>query len=67
MLRKIRITLAMLFFAAITLLFLDFTAPAYSGGPGCNQCSHHCPQRINIPRELQKIDKFVEKLKRDEL
>lgn len=34
---------------------------------GCNQCSHHCPQRINIPRELQRIDKFVEKLKTDKL
>lgn len=30
---------------------------------GCNQCSHHCPQRINIPQEMQRIDEFVEKLK----
>lgn len=34
---------------------------------GCNQCSHHCPQRINIPRELQRIDEFVEKLKTNKL
>ncbi len=32
---------------------------------GCNQCSKHCPQRINIPRQLQRIDEFVEKLKQD--
>lgn len=30
---------------------------------GCNQCSHHCPQRINIPQEMQHIDEFIEKLK----
>ena len=34
---------------------------------GCNQCSPHCPQRINIPRELQRIDKFVEQLKQGTL
>lgn len=34
---------------------------------GCNQCSRHCPQRINIPRELRKIDDFVEKLKQNVL
>lgn len=32
---------------------------------GCNQCSRNCPQRINIPRELQRIDNFVEKLKQN--
>ena len=32
---------------------------------GCNQCSPHCPQRINIPRELRRIDTLVENLKRD--
>ena len=31
---------------------------------GCNQCSSHCPQRIDIPKEMQKIDRFVEMLKR---
>lgn len=33
----------------------------------CNQCSHHCPQRINIPSELRRIDQFVEELKTDKL
>lgn len=31
----------------------------------CNQCVSHCPQHINIPREMQRIDNFVEDLKRD--
>lgn len=30
---------------------------------GCNLCSPHCPQGINIPKELQRIDSFVEQLK----
>ena len=30
---------------------------------GCNQCSPHCPQRINIPAELRRIDAYVERLK----
>lgn len=30
---------------------------------GCNQCVHHCPQSINIPSELRRIDLFVEDLK----
>ena len=34
---------------------------------GCNQCSPHCPQRIDIPAELQRIDHFVERLKQDNL
>lgn len=34
---------------------------------GCNQCSPHCPQNINIPRQLHRIDEFVEKLKQDTL
>ncbi len=32
---------------------------------GCNQCSPHCPQGINIPQELQRIDRFVEDLKQE--
>lgn len=32
---------------------------------GCNQCSSHCPQSINIPKELQRIDAFVEQLKQE--
>jgi predicted aldo/keto reductase-like oxidoreductase len=27
----------------------------------------HCPQRINIPRQLHRIDEFVEKLKQNTL
>ena len=34
---------------------------------GCNQCMSHCPQNINIPRELQKIDRYIENLKKDTL
>ncbi|MGM9693762.1 MAG: aldo/keto reductase [Alloprevotella sp.] len=30
---------------------------------GCGQCSPHCPQRIDIPKELQRIDAYVEQLK----
>ncbi len=33
---------------------------------GCAQCNENCPQRINIPREMQRIDKFVEELKQHE-
>lgn len=31
---------------------------------GCNQCSPHCPQGINIPDELHKISAYVEQLRR---
>lgn len=34
---------------------------------GCGQCSPHCPQRIDIPKELQRIDNFAEQLKRGTL
>lgn len=34
---------------------------------GCNQCSPHCPQGIDIPKELQRIDSFAEELKRGTL
>ena len=30
---------------------------------GCNQCSPHCPQSIDIPGELHRIDGYVETLK----
>lgn len=30
---------------------------------GCRQCVHHCPQEIDIPKELHRIDEYVEKLK----
>ena len=34
---------------------------------GCGQCEPHCPQNIRIPRELHKIDDYVEALKRNTL
>ena len=34
---------------------------------GCDQCSPHCPQSINIPKELRRIDGFVEQLKQETL
>lgn len=30
---------------------------------GCGQCNPHCPQSIDIPLELHRIDKYVEDLK----
>ena len=32
---------------------------------GCNQCSVHCPQRIDIPKELHRIDAYAERLKQE--
>lgn len=32
---------------------------------GCEQCNPHCPQSIDIPKELHRIDAFVEKLKQE--
>ncbi len=34
---------------------------------GCRQCVPHCPQNIDIPSELHRIDGFVEQLKRGTL
>ena len=34
---------------------------------GCGQCVPHCPQGINIPIQLHRIDDFVEKLKQNVL
>jgi predicted aldo/keto reductase-like oxidoreductase len=34
---------------------------------GCKQCIDDCPQRINIPVELRKLDAFVEQLKQEQL
>lgn len=31
----------------------------------CGQCSPHCPQRIDIPKEMRRIDEFTETLKRE--
>ena len=32
---------------------------------GCGQCVSHCPQSIDIPKELHRIDAFVERLKQE--
>lgn len=32
---------------------------------GCGQCAPHCPQRIDIPGELHRIDRYVEQLKQN--
>ena len=36
---------------------------------GCNKCINdkHCPQRINIPAQMRRIDEYVEKLKQETL
>lgn len=31
---------------------------------GCKVCNEHCPQRINIPAEMRRIDKFTEEVRR---
>jgi len=33
----------------------------------CGKCLAHCPQNINIPKEMQRIDHFVEMLKQNTL
>lgn len=33
----------------------------------CGKCVSKCPQRIAIPRELRRIDEYVDKLKKDEI
>lgn len=30
---------------------------------GCGQCAHHCPQSIDIPSQMHRIDHYVEQLK----
>jgi predicted aldo/keto reductase-like oxidoreductase len=32
---------------------------------GCRQCVSHCPQSINIPKEIHRIGKYIERLKRE--
>ena len=34
---------------------------------GCNQCSEHCPQKIDIPKEIHRIDKYIEDLRQNRL
>ncbi len=33
----------------------------------CGQCTSHCPQSIDIPREIRKIDRYIEELKQNSL
>ena len=33
---------------------------------GCRHCVPHCPQNIDIPAQLQKIDQYYEKLMKEE-
>lgn len=33
----------------------------------CGRCVPHCPQHIAIPRELRRIDNYIESLKRETL
>ena len=32
---------------------------------GCGHCKPHCPQAIDIPAMLRKVDRFIEKLRRN--
>lgn len=34
---------------------------------GCGQCMAHCPQSIDIPNQLHRIDRYVEQLKQNKL
>ena len=34
---------------------------------GCGKCMEHCPQSINIPKEIKNIEKYIEKLKQNTL
>ncbi len=32
---------------------------------GCGQCVPHCPQRIDIPKEMRRVDEYAEKLRQN--
>ena len=34
---------------------------------GCKQCLEACPQRIDIPTQLRRIDEYIEALKQEKL
>lgn len=34
---------------------------------GCRQCVEHCPQKINIPQQLMRIDRYINDLKKEAL
>ena len=50
------------------LVGYDRSVPRLRQASHCIECRHcipECPQRINIPREMRRIDNFVESLKRN--
>lgn len=50
------------------LLAYDKTIPSVRQADhciGCGQCAQRCPQRIRIPQELSRIDKYIENLKQE--
>ena len=54
----------------LTSAGIDYEIVQLGGDPvrdciGCNQCSPHCPQGIDIPRELHRISDYVERLRRN--
>lgn len=34
---------------------------------GCRKCVEHCPQSINIPAQMRRIEKYIEQLKQETL
>ena len=36
------------------------------GCTGCGRCNPHCPQSIDIPKEIAMIDKWIDTLKNEE-
>ena len=34
---------------------------------GCRKCVEKCPQKINIPRQMERIDRYIEKLKQEKI
>ena len=32
---------------------------------GCNRCLSHCPQRIDIPKRMEEVDRFVANLRKE--
>lgn len=52
------------------LIGLDRTVPRMRQADkcvGCRECEPHCPQKIKIAREMQRIDRFVQTIKADGL
>lgn len=34
---------------------------------GCKQCLYHCPQRIDIPKQMERINNYIEDLKQNRI